>query len=478
MKTFIGVLTLAGVLAGIYFLNDLTRDEDGKSILNVAGELPITVKIAEPVRRTITRKVDAPGEVEACFEVDISSELVAKILEMPVEEGDTVEEGDLLCRLDDADYRARLQAAEASVGRTQAALTQAQADYDKAERDFLRQKRLAEEDATSALELADYHTNYIRSKARLEMTRHELIQAESAVESATEDLAKTVIESPIDGVISQLFAKQGEVVVTGTMNNPGTRIMVISDFSKMQVRCRVDESDVPMVEPGQHAEIFLQSDMYDGIPGHVLRVAAKGTKPLGRDVVTFETLILVDSDDPRVKPGMNANVQIEVDQKEDALTIPVQAVVQRKKKDLPEEIIEQIRESAVQHASESRRAKAQYVKIAFVKNGEKAEVRLLETGISDDTDVEILAGIEEGDTVVTGPFRSLDQLKAGSMVKLEEAEKKDQGKDKKGEAADSEGAPTEEEEPDADASGEPESTADNESATKSDNTQTLADRKG
>lgn len=477
MKTFIGVLTLAGVLAGIYFLNDLTRDEDGKSILNVAGELPITVKIAAPVRRTITRKVEAPGEVEACFEVDISSELVAKILEMPVEEGDTVEEGDLLCRLDDADYRARLQAAEASVGRTKAALMQAQADYDKAERDFLRQKRLAEEDATSALELADYHTSYVRARARLEMTRHELIQAESAVESATEDLAKTVIESPIDGIISQLFAKQGEVVVTGTMNNPGTRIMVISDLSKMQVRCRVDESDIPSVNPEQGAEIFLQSDTYHGIPGHVLRVAAKGTKPLGRDVVTFETLILVDSDDPSVKPGMNANVQIEVDQKEDALTVPVQAVVQRKKKDLPEEIIEQIEESAVQLASDKKRAKAQYVKIAFVKNGEKAEVRPVKTGISDDLDVEIVEGIEEGDIVVTGPFRSLDQLKGGSTVKLEEPKKK-KGGEKKDEAADSEGAPTEEDEKDADASGETESTADNESATKPDNTQTLADRKG
>jgi HlyD family secretion protein len=198
---------------------------------------------------------------------------------------------------------------------------------------------------------------------------------------------------------------------------------------------------------------------------------------MGRDVVTFETLVLVDSDDPSVKPGMNANVQIEVDQKEDALTIPVQAVVQRKKKDLPDEIIEQMEESAVQLASDETRAKAQYVKIAFVKNGEKAEVRLVKTGISDDTDVEIVEGIEEGDIVVTGPFRSLDRLKGGSTVKLEEPKKK-KGEEEKGEAADSEEAPTEEHETDADAGGETESTADNDSATKPDNTQTLADRKG
>jgi HlyD family secretion protein len=453
MKTIIGSVVLVGVITGIYLLNSMTRTEDGKSILHVAGELPITVKTTLPERRTIIRRVQAPGEIEACLEVDISSELVSKIVEMPVEEGDQVKEGDLLCRLDDADYRARLRAAEAHVVKTRAALMRSEADFTKAERDYNRQKLLSETDSTSALELADYHTTFIRAKATLHMTEQELVQAESAVQSAEEDLAKTVIASPIDGIVSQLFAKQGEVVITGTMNNPGTRIMVVSDLSKMQARCRVDEADVPLVESGQPAKLYFQSDVYHGIPGHVLRVAAKGVRPMGRDVVTFETLVLVDSDDSRVRPGMNANVQIEVATREDALSIPVEAVVQRKRKDLPEEIVARLDARQDELPPEKQQLQAEYIKIVFVNEDEAAKVRLIETGISDETGVEVLTGVNEGDIVVTGPYRSLDQLKQDAKLKLETEEKnKDDEKEEAGEDK-AEDKPADE--PDADSPTDP-----------------------
>ena len=115
MKTVIGFVILAVVVGGVYVLNDITRSDDGRSILDVAGQTPIRVATANPERGDIVRTVQAPGDVEAFAEVDISSEVVGKILEMPVEEGDEVEEGDLLCRLDDADFRARVLSAEANV---------------------------------------------------------------------------------------------------------------------------------------------------------------------------------------------------------------------------------------------------------------------------------------------------------------------------------------------------------------------------
>lgn len=426
MKTIIGVVTLGVFVSGLYLLNDYTRSDDGKSVLNVAGDTPVTVEVTKPIQRDITRTVQAPGEVEAFLEVDISAEVVAKILEMAVEEGDRVKKGDLLCRLDDADFRARVRSAEARVAQLKARIVQADAEYEKAERDYRRQAGFFEQGHTHALELADYHTVLIRARAALDIRRHELAETESVLQSVREDLAKTVITAPIDGVVSQLFAKAGEVVITGTMNNPGTRIMVIADLSRMQVRCRVDEADVPLVKEDQLGQIYLQSDMYTGIAGHVLRVATQGTRPPGRDVVTFETLIIVDSDDPRIKPGMNANVEIEVARREQALTLPIQAVVHRKRKDLPEHIREQFDELLAKTSDTHRQRQAEYIKVVFCTEDEVAKAHLVETGISDDTSVEIVRGITLDDVVAVGPYRSLDVLKDGSKLEISSDEEEAQ----------------------------------------------------
>jgi len=420
MKTIIGIVVLGVVVGGIYVLNDLTRDEDGKSVLHVAQDMEIDIEITRPEQQGIVRRVQAPGDVEAIEEVDISSEVVAKILELPVEEGEYVQAGELLCRLDDADYRARLLSAQANVARLKAAIVQAEADVEKAELDYSQEQRLSEVGASSSDTVAQYRTMLIGARAMLEMRRQELVAAEAAQKSAEEDLAKTVIKAPISGIVSQLFAEAGEVVITGTMNNPGTRVMVVSDLSKMQVRCRVDEADAPLVAPGQPARIYLQSDTRRSIPGTVLRVGTKGTKPLGRDVVTFETLVLIAGDDHRVKPGMSANVEIEVARVDDAVTIPVQAVVYRKRRDVPEELL---KEHDARRAAEdpyAGQSQAEYIKIAFRVEDGKAHPCLVETGINDANNVQVLSGVELAQTIVTGPYRSLDQLKDGSPVKLKE----------------------------------------------------------
>jgi HlyD family secretion protein len=459
MKTVVGIVVLGLVVGGIYLLNDLTRTKDGKSRLHVAGEPEVLVETARPERREIVRTVQAPGEVEAFAEVDISSEVVGKIIEMPVEEGDDVRAGDLLCRLDDADYRARVLSREANVAKLTALILQADAELDKAQRDYDHEKDLIEADATSAMAVANYRTALIGAQVQLESRRQELIEAEAALQSAQEELAKTVIKAPISGRVSQRFAKQGEVVITGTMNNLGTRIMVISDLSKMQVRCRIDEADAPLVAPEQVARIYLQSDTRRSIPGRVMRVGTKGTKPTGRDVVTFETLVLITGEDDRVKPGMTANVEVEVARKDNALTIPVQAVVYRKRRDLPEALLRQYDERQQQLDPAARPNLAAYIKLVFCVEPEGglgspqgsagvapangvgdppagsvalaptsapaagrmcARPYLVQTGINDATSVEITEGIMLADAVVVGPYRSLDQLKDGSPVKREE----------------------------------------------------------
>jgi len=418
MKTTVGVILLVVVVGGVVYLNDALRNERGESLLRVAREIELEVETAHPLRRDIVRLVQAPGEVEALAEVDISSEVVAKILELPVEEGDAVSAGDLLCRLDDVDYRARVLSGQANVAKLKALIDQAQADLEKADRDYERQKRLIETYATSPTELANYKTLFVGARATLEVRKQELIEAEASLAAAREDLSKTVITSPIDGVVSQLFAEKGEVVITGTMNNPGTRIMVVSDMSVMQVRCRVDETDAPLTAVDQSARIYLQSDTRRSIPGKVLRVGIKGTRPAGRDVVTFETLILITKDDPRVKSGMTANVEIEVAKHSEALTIPVEAVVYRKRRDLPAQLLEQDDAKPGTRADGANQRQAEYLKLVFCVDDGRARPCLVQTGISDARSVEITSGITDANQVVIGPYRSLDQLKDGARVKI------------------------------------------------------------
>ncbi len=424
MKGLLTLVVLAAISAGVFVLSGMRGASEDESILHVAEEVALTVKTAEPTREKIIRLVQAPGDVEPVLEVEISSEIVSKIEEMPVEEGDLVKRGDLLCRLDDDNVLADLESARARIAQLRAAINVAKPDLEKAQRDVDRQKRLAESDATSQAEMLDYLTLYKKAKAGLEMREHELTQSEAAEKRLLEELKRTVIESPIDGVVSKLNAKQGEVVVTGTMNNAGTVIMTISDLSEMQVRARVDEVDVPRVKPGQTARLYLQSAPDVPVPAEVVRVASKGTRLTGRDVVTFETLLRVQSNDEGIKPGMTANVEIEVAYREDAITIPVEAVVHRMRKDLSEEIVKAFDDRQQQVDLSERARQAQYIKVVYVMEDDVARVRLVEPGIADTRRVELRAGVGMGDEVIIGPYRSLDQLEDGKKVALSDEDKK------------------------------------------------------
>jgi HlyD family secretion protein len=218
------------------------------------------------------------------------------------------------------------------------------------------------------------------------------------------------------------------------MNNPGTVIMSVSDMSRMQVRARVDEVDVPAVKPGQESKIYLQSDPDKPVPARVIRIASKGIKALGRDMVTFEALLEVLSNDARIKPGMTANVEIEVDRRDDAITVPVEAVVHRMRKDLPDSVVAEFDAMQTGLDLSERVKQGQYIKVLYVMIDELARVRLIRPGIADTRRVEIQEGVALGDLVIVGPYRSLDQLEDEKKVALAEDDKpKADGEDAKAE---------------------------------------------
>jgi len=346
-----------------------------------------------------------------------------------------VKKGHLLARLDSAEYLARVHSGEARVDRLKAAIRQSEAELEKAERDAKRCRNLIKSGACSSDELENAETALRRIQAARDMARHEIVEAEATLESSQEDLRRTVISSPIDGIVAQILAEEGEVLIPGTMNLPGAVFMVISDMARMEVKAQIDESDVVRVRPGQRAWIYLTTDDRTAIPGVVQRVTPKGVKQA--EVTTFETRILVESADPRVRSGMTANVEIEVRRHEESLAVPIQAVRHRKRKDLPAELLGESAVTATatsparstlpaagtspstETPGRSRRTRepdAEYLKVVFVVREGKARPRLVKTDISDESYVELSSGIEPGDLVVVGPYRVLDILKDGQPV--------------------------------------------------------------
>jgi len=381
------------------------------------------VQIEPPAIRTLTATISAPGVVEAIEEAQIASQVIGRVVKVAVKEGDRVAQGDLLVKLDPADAQARLDSATARQNALHAAIDQAKADLEKARRDLERLRDLSTRRASSSTEMADALSMQAKMSAALERARHELTESDAAIREAREYLERTEIKAPIPGVVANLDVEVGEVVIAGTTNLPGTVLMSIVDLERMRIRAEVDETDIVRARPGQIARVYLQADPDHPIPGVVDRIAPKGTKT--GDVVTFQTLIDLPSPSALARAAMTTTVEIEVETAENVLSVPIQAVVHRRRKDLPD--TPEVRAWAARDAARTRSRRSyqpeetRYVKVVFLHDPATGTVhaRPVETGVSNERYVQILDGLTAEDRVVVGPFRALDELKDGDAVTLE-----------------------------------------------------------
>lgn len=422
-RVILGTIALA-LLIGVLAAANLRRGPDSQpldwQLIPVAPREVIT----EPPRRgTIIQTITAPGAVELVEEAQIASQIVGRVVEVSVQDGDLVKgprgdvPGDLLVRLDATDAEARLRSAVARIDRLKAAVEQATSELEKADRDLRRSRELAGRGVMTPTELADVRTTMAKAESALTMSRNEREEAEAMRTSAQQELDRTQIRAPIDGVVAGIDVEVGEVVIAGTTNLPGTVLMTIGNPARMRARADVDETDVTLVKPGQVARVFLQADPVNAIPGHVELVAPKGKKT--EDVVSFETLVAVEvTENTPLRPGMTATVEIEVERADDALSVPVQAVVHRRRKELPD--TPEVSEWAERHArapgEKAMEAEARYIKIVFVNENGIARARPVETGLSDERRVEVRSGLGPDDRVIVGPFRALEETKDGDRL--------------------------------------------------------------
>ena len=314
------------------------------------------------------------------------------------------------------------------------AVEQAEVSLANSERKFRRNQSLRGDSglvSQEALELSELDFN--SRSIDLRSLKEQAEQSEASLARARDDLSKTTIRSPIDGTVTKLNAEKGEITLTGTMNNPGTVIMIVSDMGEILATVDVDETRVTQARLGQTARVVVDA-VGEAKPytGKVVEIAGSAVQRAGQQTQVFEVKIALDTVDAQLRPGMTAKARIETQSAKDALTVPIQAVMLRPASEIAEAAAggAKKKDETKKDGTKKDGAKAGETKeCVFVVDGGKAKLRAVKSGISDETSVTILEGLKDGETVVTGPYRSMRDLKDGDAVKLKtEKEPKDDEK--------------------------------------------------
>lgn len=415
------------------------RIQEVMSQQRVGGGTEVIVE--ETITGDINRTINAPGTIVAKSEIELSARVSATIQELPFEEGDRVKAGDVVIRLDSKDLEAEVAAAEAqllaeragyeanrsALAAEEARVVGTKASMEMAEKEWKRQRGLRETgDNTQAeadLAFADYErqrAGYEAAMASLDSLRRNVDAADARVklalaqlDRAQENLRYAILTTPIDGVVIALNAEVGELVVTGTMNNPGTVIMKVADLSEMLVETRVNEPDVPKVQPGQRTRVFINGFGDREFNGVVKKVGLE-TRRYTDNTVYFDvevSLELVEGE--RMFAGLTANVDIEIETLKDAVIVPSQSVVDKRVEELPVE---------VRNLLTPDERKKTFARCVFLMDNGKAQLTPVTIGASDLNQTAITKGLAPGQMVVAGPFRALQSLGHGDAIRLETSE--------------------------------------------------------
>ena len=360
-----------------------------------------TVTVARPSLGTIVERIPANGKIHPVTEVKISPDVSGEIIELNVEEGDRVSRGDLVIKIRQDVYISLRDRAAATLNATKAQYEQQKASFTRAEQNYLRDKQLYGRKAISLQEFQASTAEYEMARGQLDAAEYNIESAAASLDEAEENLIKTVIYSPIDGIVSSLSVEKGERVV-GTSQMAGTEMLRIADFDMMEVLVDVNENDIIRISKGDTADIEV--DAYPGrkFKGVVTQIA-NSAKNLGNttsltDVTNFEVKVrilpgsysdLLASDPIPFRPGMLASVEIETERRNGVMTVPLQAVT-------PDGCV-------------------------YVLDRTSSTVRkvAVTTGIQDIGNIEVISGLDSADTVeiVTGPYSTVSRiLKDGMLV--------------------------------------------------------------
>lgn len=373
----------------------------------------VEVRMDEVARRDLVALVTASGNIRARRAVQLSSDVSAKVAQLLVNEGDDVEAGRVLLRLDPAQYQAGVSRAEAALAQARATQAQMQANLLRAQRDLDRLLALRARDPllVSTQQVDDAETGVEVAQAQLRSAEHGVSQAQASLDEAQDRLAKTIIRAPMSGKVTRLNVEEGETVIIGTMNNPGSLILAISDLSLIEVVVQVDETDVPRVSLGDSATVRIDAFPTRTFTGRVTQIGNSAIRPPTQQAagqqaaIDFEVVITLDPTDVELRPDLSATADIVTDISPDAVSIPIIALTVRE----PE------RDTA-DAAAAARRDTPDEEGVFVVKEG-KVSFTPVKVGIAGQEFFEVIDGVNVGDTVVAGPYQRIRQLKDGDAVK-------------------------------------------------------------
>lgn len=390
MFLFIGVVI---VIAVMVFLN-LKKSRGNVVEVN-------TVKVA---RGDIIKTVSGSGYVQPELDVQISARISSEITKILVKEGDNVKKGQLLVQLDRMRYIALVEQAESGVHSSQASLKKAQADY-------ARTKELFDQNLTTQADLDAAEANMLLAQSQLQ-------QSQASLRQAQDDLDKTSLLAPINGTVTKLFKEEGEIAVGSQFQ--ADPIMTVSDLSQMEVLAEIDENDVVLVSRKDKTRIEIDAIPDTVFEGRISEIAHEATtrgKGTQEQVTNFEVKIAVLTTVKKLRPGMSATIDIITDTHKNVLNIPIQCVTMRVVK---EDSTKNGNEKSVKNNKTANEKK----EVVFVVENGIVKAVPVKTGISDDTNIEILSGLEEGQQVVSGSYKALSvTLKDGDKVKIKKGQK-------------------------------------------------------
>ena len=381
---------------------------------------------------TIVETVSATGKIQPEIEVKIASMVSGEIIALPIKEGQVVKKGDLLVKINPDLYTSGLNRSVANLAAAKSGLTQAEAQFKEAKANYDRNKTLFEKGIISKSDWDKTIASFEVTKATKQSAYFNVQSASATVNEARDNLGRTIIYAPADGTISVLNVELGERVL-GTQQMAGTEILRVANLNNMEVEVDVNENDIVKIKVGDEAKVEVDAYLKKQFKGIVTSISNSASTALTADQVTnFKVKIRILKESYQdllegkpasyspFRPGMTATVDIVTKTKTNVLVVPISSVVVKSDTTAVKESKVDVAELTEKEPIPKIDKKLECV---FVKVGDKAKIRIIKTGIQDDTNIEVISGLKKGDVVITGPYTTVSkELNSGDKVTKEKTE--------------------------------------------------------
>ncbi len=394
----------------------------------------------EPVKtRDLVAIVSASGWIRPHKKVDVQADIMGRIVALNVREGDPVQKGQVLLRIDPTAYEASVARARAMVSEALARQAQAKANLIQAQRGADRAHSLATqgENLISRQAVEDAETQLQVMSELFKAAQYGVQQSKEALNQEADRLNKTVIRAPMTGVVTRLEVEEGETAIVGTMNNPGSLLLTVADLSAMEAVIRVDETDVPELKLGDSASVEIDAFPKQKFVGRVTEISHSSTSNpeqqsqvggASQQSVDYEIVIQLDNPPATLRSDLSATAEVVTATRKSVLSIPIIALTVREKGNVKALPAEDKRAKAAGEAAE--RDKAEDQEGVFISKDGKAHFVQVKTGITGREHFEVVSGLTAKDTVVAGPYDAIRGLEEGKQLRAMTTDAAAKGKEK------------------------------------------------